>query len=89
MKKIEEAKKDGSWILLDKIEALEMPAAIKKAFTKNKPALENFMAFPPGVKKQTHQWIICAKTETTIKKRIEETISLAKKNIRANQWKPK
>ncbi len=89
MKKIEEAKKDGSWILLDKIEALEMPAALKKAFANNKPALNNFMAFPPGVKKQTYQWIISAKTEQTLQKRIDETVSLAEKNLRANQWKPK
>jgi uncharacterized protein YdeI (YjbR/CyaY-like superfamily) len=89
MKKIEDAKKDGSWILLDKIEALEMPAALKKAFAKNKPALQNFLAFPTGVKKQTYQWIISAKSETTLQKRLDETVTLAEKNIRANQWKPK
>jgi uncharacterized protein YdeI (YjbR/CyaY-like superfamily) len=89
LNKIEEAKKDGSWKLLDKIEALEMPATLKKAFAKNKPSLKNFTAFPAGVKKQIYQWIISAKTEATIQKRIEETVLLAEKNIRANQWKPK
>lgn len=89
LQKIEAAKKDGSWMLLDKVEALEMPPALEKAFAKNKTALKNFMAFPASIKKQTYQWIISAKTEPTLKKRIEETVLLAEKNIRANQWKPK
>jgi uncharacterized protein YdeI (YjbR/CyaY-like superfamily) len=89
LKKIEDAKKDGSWILLDKIEALEMPAALKKAFAKNKIGLSNFEKFPASVKKQIYQWVDSAKTEQTIQKRVTETVTLAKKNIRANQWKPK
>jgi uncharacterized protein YdeI (YjbR/CyaY-like superfamily) len=89
IKKIEQAKKDGSWILLDKIEALEMPAILKNAFVKNKTALSNFEGFPSSVKKQIYQWIETAKTEQTIQKRVTETVMLAKKNIRANQWKPK
>lgn len=89
LEKIEAAKKDGSWFALDKIEALEMPPALSKAFTKNKVASKNFQAFPPGVRKQIFQWIISAKTETTLNKRVTETVTLAAKNIRANQWKPK
>jgi uncharacterized protein YdeI (YjbR/CyaY-like superfamily) len=89
LQKIEAAKKDGSWMLLDKIEALEMPGGLKKTFANNKQALENFQAFPPGVKKQIYQWIISAKTEQTLQKRVTETVALAEKNIRANQWKPK
>jgi uncharacterized protein YdeI (YjbR/CyaY-like superfamily) len=89
LQKIEAAKKDGSWIVLDKIEALEMPTALKKALAKNKIANTNFNAFPPGIKKQIYQWIISAKTDTTITKRVTETVTLAEQNIRANQWKPK
>jgi uncharacterized protein YdeI (YjbR/CyaY-like superfamily) len=89
IKKIEDAKKDGSWILLDKIEALEMPGELQKAFAKNKPAFKNFINFPASVKKQIYQWIISAKTEQTIQKRVTETVTLAQKNVRANQWKPK
>jgi uncharacterized protein YdeI (YjbR/CyaY-like superfamily) len=89
IEKIEAAKKDGSWAILDKIEAYEMPEQLAKAFAKNKPALKNFEQFPPGVKKQIYQWIISAKTAGTLIKRITETITLAAKNIRANQWKPK
>lgn len=89
LQKINEAKKDGSWTTLDSIEALEMPASLKKAFAKNKKALDCFSAFPPSTKKQIYQWVESAKADATKQKRITETITLAAKNIRANQWKPK
>jgi len=89
LQKIEAAKKDGSWAALDKIEALEMPALLKKAFDKNKKARENFEQFPTGIKKQAYQWIETARMEMTRQKRIAETVTLAEKNIRVNQWRPK
>mgnify|MGYP000952886911 CR=1 FL=1 len=89
LSKIEAAKKDGSWFALDKTEALEMPQALKKAFTKNKSALKNFNAFPSSVKKQNYYWVQSAKTATTLEKRVNEIVMLAAQNIRANQWKPK
>lgn len=89
LEKIEAAKKDGSWFALDKVDALEMPPALKQAFAKNKTALKNFEAFPASVKKHIYQWMQTAKTEVTLNKRIEETVTLAAQNIRANQWKPK
>jgi len=89
LKKITAAKKDGSWKLLDKIEALEMPLPLKKAFAKDKKGLKNFTLFPPSVKKQLYHWVESAKTDLTKQKRIDETVSLAAENIRANQWKPK
>jgi uncharacterized protein YdeI (YjbR/CyaY-like superfamily) len=89
LQKIEAAKKDGSWKALDKVDAMEMPPLLKKAFAKNKTALKNFEAFPPSVKKAIYQWMQSAKTETTLQKRVIETVTLAAKNIRANQWQPK
>jgi uncharacterized protein YdeI (YjbR/CyaY-like superfamily) len=89
LQKIEAAKKDGSWNALDKVDAMEMPAALKKEFSKNKSAFKNFDAFPPSTKKAIYQWMASAKTETTLLKRAAETVTLAAKNIRANQWKPK
>lgn len=89
LQKISDAKKDGSWTALDKIEALEMPALLKSAFAKNKKAHAYFDAFPPSTKKQLYQWVESAKTDATKQKRITETVILAAKNIRANQWKPK
>lgn len=85
--KIEAAKADGTWTTLDAIEALQMPEELKKAFMKNKAAAQNFDAFPNSAKKGIYQWIISAKRDETRMKRVEETVSLAEKNIRANQWK--
>lgn len=86
---IAQAKKTGTWSGLDKVENLEMPEDLKKALSKNKPALTHFEAFPKSVKKAILEWIQNAKKPETRLKRIEETASLAAKNIRANQHKPK
>ncbi len=89
LQKIEAAKTDGSWSALDKVESLEMPGALKKAFGKNKKALAHFDRFPSGVRKQLFHWVESAKTTATQEKRVIEIVTLAEKNIRANQWKPK
>jgi uncharacterized protein YdeI (YjbR/CyaY-like superfamily) len=84
---IEIAKANGSWTSIDDVEAMVMPVQLEKAFKKNKLASANFNAFPASAKKGIYQWISSAKTDTTREKRIFETVSLAQKNIRANQWK--
>lgn len=89
LRKIEEAKKDGSWTFLDAIEELEMPPLLRKAFSKKKAALRNFEAFPPSVKKGIFYWIVSAKRDETRDTRIKETVTLAVKNVRAHQWKRK
>ncbi|MDX1937645.1 MAG: YdeI/OmpD-associated family protein [Flavihumibacter sp.] len=86
---VELAKKTGTWTALDAVDALEYPADIMKAFQKNKTAAANFEAFPKSTKQGILQWILSAKKEETRNQRIAETVSLAAKNIRANQWKPK
>lgn len=89
MEKIKAARKNGTWEILDPVDALEMPEALTKAFARSKKALRNFDAFPPGVKKQLFYWVLSAKTETTRNARVKEIVSKAVKNIRANQWVPK
>ena len=88
LEKIAAAKKDGSKAL-DDIEKLQMPLELQKAFNENKKATQFFNAFPPGVRKQILWWIASAKTDGTRNKRINETVTLAEKNIRANQYVPK
>ncbi len=88
MEKINAAKKDGSWAALDAVEALQMPAELAGAFKKNKTAQKNFSAFPAGVRKQIFWWIASAKRVETKNKRVAETVALAQKNIRANQYRP-
>ena len=89
LKRIEEAKENGSWSTLDAIEDEKIPAVLKKALSANKKAKNYFDAFPPSARKHICQWIISAKREETLKKRVEETVKLAAKNIRANQWEKK
>lgn len=87
--KIEQAKKDGSWNALDAADALQMPEPLKKALAKNKKAQTNFNAFPPSFKKGVYYWLQCAKTEATLTKRVNETVTLAAENKRVNEWKGK
>jgi uncharacterized protein YdeI (YjbR/CyaY-like superfamily) len=89
MKKIEAAKADGTWSTLDPVDALEMPDALSKAFARNKKAMKNFEAFPPGIRKQLVYWVLSAKREETKALRIKEIVSKAARNERANQWMKK
>lgn len=86
LKCIEVAKQNSQWESLDKVEALEIPDDLAIAFDKNKIAKRNFETFPPSSKKVILQWIASAKREQTRQKRIEETVTLAAQNIRANHY---
>jgi uncharacterized protein YdeI (YjbR/CyaY-like superfamily) len=85
--KVEAAKKDGTWNALDGVEELKIPPDLAKALSWNKTAKEYFDAFPRSVKRAILEWILNAKKSETRAKRIEETVTLAEKNIRANQWR--
>jgi uncharacterized protein YdeI (YjbR/CyaY-like superfamily) len=86
--KIEAAKLDGSWTLLDAVEALEVPYDLEKALKEFPNATADFAAFPKSARRGILEWIVQAKRPETRAKRIEETARLANENIRANQWKP-
>lgn len=85
--KVEAAKKDGTWNLLDGVESLEIPPDLQKELDANPTASQFFEAFPRSVKRGILEWILQAKKPETRARRIEETAQLAAKNIRANQWK--
>jgi uncharacterized protein YdeI (YjbR/CyaY-like superfamily) len=85
--KVDAAKVDGSWTLLDAIEALEVPPDLQAAFARCSVAAENFEAFPRSVKRGILQCIAEAKRPETRSRRIEETARLAEENIRAHQWR--
>ena len=82
---IEAAKRNGSWSLLDSVEALEEPDDLAAALNASPAARANFDAFPPSARKVILTWIATAKREETRRKRIEETARLAAENARANQ----
>ena len=86
---IDIAKENGAWTALGDVEDIVIPSDLKKKFSRNVKAYRNFEAFPPSSKKIILLWILNAKTPETRRKRIEETVLLAKKNIRANHYQKK
>lgn len=82
--KIEQAKKDGSWNTLNKsdfhAENNTMPVDLKKAFSINKKAKENFKTFSQSYRKRFLFWIDSAKTPATKALRIKQTVRLAAAN---------
>lgn len=85
LEKINAAKADGSWTLLDTVEALEVPPDLEAAFAPYAHARAYYHAFPRSVRRAILEWIVQAKRPETRAKRIEETARLAEENIRANQ----
>lgn len=83
--KIEAAKADGSWALLDSVDNLEVPADLAAEFDNYPTARANFDAFPRSARHAILGWIALAKRPETRAKRITETARLAQDNVRANQ----
>jgi len=54
LEKVEAAKEDGSWNILDDIEDLNIPDDLQKALDSNKNARNHFDGFSDSVKKQTN-----------------------------------
>lgn len=86
--KIEAAKADGSWTLLDAVENLEVPDDLAAEFARYPDARANFDAFPRSARRGILEWIVQAKRPETRAKRVAETARLAQENVRANQWRP-
>jgi uncharacterized protein YdeI (YjbR/CyaY-like superfamily) len=80
LKKIEAAKRDGSWTSLDAIEALTIPPDLEQALTANELANQHFAAFSRSTKKTILFWISSAKRSETRLKRIEQTVRAAAQN---------
>ena len=80
LEKIEIAKKNGSWISIDHVENLEIPADLAKVFAKNKKAWKGFQSFKKFRKKQMLYRLGSAKLPETRKIRIEQIITACKEN---------
>jgi uncharacterized protein YdeI (YjbR/CyaY-like superfamily) len=82
--KIEQAKKDGSWNILNAsnfhTDNNSLPDDLQKALSKNKKALENFNAFPAGYRRRFLFWIDSAKRPETRTARIKQTVLMAVAN---------
>jgi uncharacterized protein YdeI (YjbR/CyaY-like superfamily) len=84
---IEIAIENGTWTALDEVENLIIPDDLQELFSDNKTAFENWERFPSSSKRGILEWILNAKKPETRQKRIEETVSLAEKDIRANHYR--
>ncbi len=89
IKMVEYAKQNGTWDALDPVDNLVIPAEMQELFKNNIVAENNFNNFPYSTKRGILEWIYNAKQDGTRVKRITETVTLATKNIRANQYQPK
>lgn len=86
-KLIEVAKKSGAWEALVDVQNSVIPDDLQQLFDKNKIAHKHFLAFPPSSKRIVLEWILNAKKPETRLKRMEETVRLAAKNIKANHYR--
>lgn len=71
-KSIEVAKENGSWTLLDEVEALIIPNDLQEALANYQNALEYFDNLSKSNKKILLYWVISAKRSETRRKRIDE-----------------
>jgi uncharacterized protein YdeI (YjbR/CyaY-like superfamily) len=86
---VELAKKTNTWTALDDVDNLIVPSDMKQLFDAAPLAFENWEKFSKSTKRGILEWIYNAKQAETRQKRIEETVSLALQNIKANQYNPK
>lgn len=70
---IERAKADGSWALLEPVEALIVPDDLAAAFEEHPEASVHWEAFPPTARRAYLVWIATAKRDATRARRVAQT----------------
>ncbi|MGD8487118.1 MAG: YdeI/OmpD-associated family protein [Chloroflexota bacterium] len=70
---IARAKADGSWSILEPVEALEVPADLAAALEARTGARERWESFAPTARRAYLLWIVTAKRAPTRAGRVEET----------------
>jgi uncharacterized protein YdeI (YjbR/CyaY-like superfamily) len=83
---IEKAKQNGSWNILDEVEALHIPEDLEGEFDKRPNAKLYFLSLSRSDKRNILQWLILAKRQETREKRITEIVELADKNQKPKQF---
>ncbi len=81
---IEIAKENGSWTLLDEVEALVIPKDLRDELANHQGSMEYFDSLSKSAKKGLLYWVVSAKRKETRQKRI---LSIAENA--ANNLKPK
>jgi uncharacterized protein YdeI (YjbR/CyaY-like superfamily) len=83
---IENAKQNGSWTVLDEVEALIIPKDLELAFNNKIGSKEFFLGLSKSVRKSILQWVVLAKRVETRQKRINEIAEMASLNLKPNQF---
>ena len=83
---IEVAKENGSWTILDDVEALVIPEDLKVEFTNHEGAIEYYNSLSDSVKKTLLYWVVSAKRPETRQKRVIEIAENAGKGLRPKQF---
>lgn len=83
---IEAAKADGSWTILDDVEAGVLPEDLATALAGDGQAQATWDGYPPSVRRGMHFWVISAKRPDTRVRRIAEIVAAAADGRRAGQW---
>ena len=86
-KSIEIAKENGSWTILDAVEALVIPEDLKAEFTNYKGSMEYFDSLSKSAKKILLHWIFSAKRKETRHKRILEIVENASEQMKPKQFR--
>ncbi|WP_343633863.1 YdeI/OmpD-associated family protein [Fluviicola sp.] len=83
---IERAKENGSWTILDEVEALTLPEDFESALSNYDGALEYFLGLSKSVKKMMLYWLVSAKRPETRQKRIDELAEHASRKSKPKQF---
>lgn len=86
-KSIEIAKENGSWTILDEVEALVIPEDLQRELDANKGAMEFYDSLSKSVKKGLLYWVISAKRKETRQKRILEIVENASRNLKPKHFR--
>ena len=86
-KSIEIAKENGSWTILDEVEALVIPEDLKEEFVNYKGSMEYFDSLSNSAKKILLHWVVSAKRNETRQKRILEIAENASENLKPKQFR--
>lgn len=77
LKSIEIAKQNGSWALLDEVEALIIPEDLDAEFQTKPNSKAYFLSLSKSARKSILQWVVLAKRPETRQNRITEIVELA------------
>lgn len=83
---IEKAKENGSWIILDSVEKLEIAEDLEKEFKSKPGSKEYFLSLSKSVRKSILQWLVLARRPETRQKRITEIADLAAQKLKPKRF---